>query len=163
MKPQVKPQEQVERRLVEMGGVKTYSWFKMVTLLFSSPLVHANTWLLLPGSWTNSEALRSVRPTVVFGKIPLSSWGDDESNRTVRRRKRRPSKEAALAVAEEELVDDEVVDDDEVDDDVADDDVGPDGEKKFEFLSIKSLRNILNVLDWLELEVKFWKLPWTKW
>lgn len=93
----------------------------MVILLFSSLLVQANTWLLFPGSWTNSEALRSVRPRVVFGKIPLSNWGDDESNRRVRRPKIRPSKVAALAVAEEvPLDDDEVVDndDDEVEDDV---------------------------------------------
>ena len=97
----------------------------MVTLLFSSLLVHAKTWLLFPGSWTNSEALRSVRPRVVFGKIPLSSWGDDESNRAVRREKRRrPSKEAAVAVAEDVSVDDKdvSVDDEDVsvDDEVVD-------------------------------------------
>ena len=110
----------------------------MVTLLFSSLLVHANTWLLFPGNWTNSEALRSVRPRVTFGKIPLSSCGDedDESNWAVRRPRKRPSKEAALAVAEEvSLVDDEVVDDDEVDDEVYDDDddVGADGDEELEF------------------------------
>ena len=82
----------------------------MVTLLFSSLLVHANTWLLFPGSWTNSEALRSVRPRLVFGKIALSSWGDDEPDRPVQRKKRRPNNEAAVAVAEDvSLVDDELV------------------------------------------------------
>ena len=65
---------------------------------------------------------------MVFGKIPLSSSGEDESNREVRRRKRRPSKEAAaVEVAEEvSLVDDEAVD--VADSDVVDD-VGPDREK----------------------------------
>ena len=67
----------------------------------------------------------------MFGKIPLSSWGDDESNRLVRRRKRRPSKEAVpVGVAEEvSLVDDDVDDDDEVDDADVDDDVGSGREK----------------------------------
>jgi hypothetical protein len=69
--------------------------------------------------------LRSVRPRVVFGKIPLSSWGDDESNELVRRRKTRPSKLGALVVAEADpVVVEEVVDD--ADDD--DDDVGADEE-----------------------------------
>ena len=141
----------------------------MVILLFSSFLVQANTWLLFPGSWTNSEALRSVRPTVVFGKIPLSSWGEDESNRLVLRRKIRPSKErllGALVVADaDSLVEDSVVDEDEVDDasdDDDDDDVGADeeGEKKLVFR-----RPDIDIYlhDWLELEVVFWKLPWTKW
>ena len=99
----------------------------MVTLLFSSLLVHANTWLLFPGSWTNSEAFRSVRPRVVFGKIALSSWGDDEPDPPVRRKKRRPNKEAAVAVAEDvSLVDDELV---EVADDEYDD-VGADGKRR---------------------------------
>jgi hypothetical protein len=115
---------------------------------------------------TNSEALRSVRPRVVFGKIPLSSWGDDESNRLVRRLKKRPSIAlAALAVAEEVPVDDD--DDDEVDDDddevddddVYDDDVGADGEIR---ISDGRKSKEFNIHDWLELEVKFWKLPWTK-
>jgi hypothetical protein len=106
----------------------------------------------------------------VFGKIPLSSWGDvDESNRLVRRRKKRPSKEAvALAVPDEvSLVDDEVVDDEVVDDEVDDDadvvdDVGSDGEKSLEFLSAKKSKKNINVLDPLELDDTFWKLPWTK-
>lgn len=107
----------------------------MVTLLFSSILVQANTWLLFPGRWTNSEAFRSVRPTVILGKIPLSSWGDDESApRLFRRRKIRPSKEAAAAdvAVDVWLVDDSVVDDDSVDDDAADEDVGADWKKKKE-------------------------------
>lgn len=56
----------------------------------------------------------------------------DEPNRLVRRRKIRPSKEAAAAAVgvEVPLVDDSVVDDDSVDDDADVEDVGADGKTK---------------------------------
>ena len=92
----------------------------------SSPLlVHANTWLLLPGNITNSEALRRVRPRVVLGQTPLSNWGDeDESNHPAQlpllRPKRRPNKEAVALTdaddSDEELVVVVVVDEDVEDD-----------------------------------------------
>ena len=84
--------------------------------------------------------------------MPLSSWGDDESNRPVLRRKIRPSKEPAVEVVEEVSL----VDDDEVDDDADDVDVGADGVKG---VRISDGRINKNVHDWLELEETFWKLP----
>jgi hypothetical protein len=104
----------------------------MVTFPFSPLLVHANTWLLLPGSITNSEALQRVRPRVVLGQTPLSIWGDeDESNHRAQlpllRPKRRPNKEA-VADGSDELPDVVVVDKDEDSVEVVDkddDDVSP--------------------------------------
>ena len=81
--------------------------------------------------------MRSVRPRVIFGKIPLSSWGEHEPPQAVRR-KRRPSKEAALAVAEEvSVVDDEVADDVSYDDDV-----GADGERRVKYFGRQISKNI---------------------
>ena len=62
------------------------------------------------------------------------------------------------------LVEDSVVDEDEVDDasdDDDDDDVGADEEGEKELVFRRADIDI-SVHDWLELEVVFWKLPWTK-
>lgn len=57
-----------------MKSFITYFWFKMRVVPFS--FVHARTWFLLPSRKTRSEdASRSVRPTVVFGKVGVTlNW-----------------------------------------------------------------------------------------